>query len=59
MSKMRKDEPKGRVDCVHHRGRECNILKALYCAKEDKPCKFFDTLKSWDKKQKKYGKGIV
>ena len=56
---MRKDEPKGRVDCVHHRGRECNILKALYCAKEDKPCKFFDTLKSWDKKQKKYGKGIV
>lgn len=57
MSKMRKDEPKGKVDCVHHRGRECNILKALYCAKEDKLCKFFDTSKSWDDKQKKYGKG--
>lgn len=56
---MRKAEPKGKVDCVHHMGRDCNILKALYCGKEDKPCKFFDTSKSWDEKQKKYGNGIV
>lgn len=57
MSRLRKEELKGNKDCIHNRGRACNILRELYCAKEDKPCKFFDTSKSWDEKQKKYGKG--
>lgn len=48
---MRKDEPKGKVDCVHHRGNTCNAMKQLYCAKEDEICKSYDTQQTWDKKQ--------
>ena len=52
---MRKDEPKGEIDCIHYRTRDCNILKALYCAKEEKPCKFFDTEHTWGEKVRRYG----